>query len=165
MNMWIPYTRVPDSDTLTYTSIYNNTNAISNDLWDPIYTSYGHKCIHCSAFSSCSDIPCTTNMNAHICSFPAGAPMAQLKGFCSTTGLGKNNHRKVSPHLGVWAAVFHLQYSLMFLAAMNLLGAMIICPRPLCPWTKFLGSWVPCIICPCTMCPDPDEFCYVDVGL
>jgi hypothetical protein len=97
--MWIPYTRVPDNDTLTYTSIYNNTNTISNDLWDPIKTSYGHQCVSCYYLSGCSDIPCTSTTYVNICSFPAGPPIAQLKGFCPASRLGEkdpNNHRKVS---------------------------------------------------------------------
>ena len=97
--MWIPYTRVPDIGNLTYASIYNNSNTISNDLWGPNKPSPGNKCVYCSYSSGCSDVLCTMNRNAHICSFPAGAPIAQLTGFCPTTGLGKkdmNNHRKVS---------------------------------------------------------------------
>ncbi len=35
MYMWIPYTKVPDIGNPTYTSIYNNSNTISNDLWGP----------------------------------------------------------------------------------------------------------------------------------
>ncbi len=95
--MWIPYTKVPDISYLTYTSIYNNTNTISNDLWGPKNPLKGEECVSCSYLSGCSDVLCTRNMNVHICNFPVGAPIAQLTGFCPTTELGKkdlNNHRK-----------------------------------------------------------------------
>ncbi len=94
--MWIPYTRVPDIGNLTYSSIYNNSKTISNDLRGPNKPSPGNKCVYCF-FSLCSDAPCTLKVKAHICSFPAGAPIAQLKGFCPTTEFGKknlNNHRE-----------------------------------------------------------------------
>jgi hypothetical protein len=139
MSTWIPYTMVPDIDNLTYISIYNNTNTISNDLWGPKNPSKGEQCVYCSYLSGCSDVPCTKNMYAHICSFPAGAPIAQLKGFCPTTELGEKdlkNHREVS---------------------LNLLGTMTICPRPNVFPKKFPGSCVPCMICPCMICPNPGD--------
>jgi hypothetical protein len=149
MKMWIPYTRVPYIDNLTYTSIYNNSNTISNDLWSPNKPSPGNKCVNCF-FSLCRDAPCTSKVSAHICSFTAGAPIAQLKGFCPTTGFGKknlNNHRKVSLRSDdktqeCWRLYF--TYSLMFLAAINRLGTMTICPRQSVPEQSFrdLGSLV-----------------------
>jgi len=131
MGMWIPYMRVPESDNLTYMSFYNNTKTISHDLWDPKNNSKGEKCVYCSYLRGCSDAPCTKNQYAHICSFSAGAPIAQLKGFCPATELGKkdlNNHNKLSLRSldktqECWRLYF-TSYSLMFLAAMNLLGAI-----------------------------------------
>jgi hypothetical protein len=131
--MWIPYTRVPDDGNFTYTSIYNNSNTINNDLWGPNKPSPGNKCVYCFYSSGCSDVLCTLIMKAHICSFPAGTPIAQLKGFCPTTGLGtKDNYRKVSlrtPCKTPECGRLYPTYSSMFHAAVNPLGAMTICPR------------------------------------
>jgi hypothetical protein len=88
MDTWIPYMRVPNVANLTYTSIYDNST-MGKDLWGPNLPTPGDECVHCY-YDQCTDDDCGLKKKTHICTFPAGAPIMQLKGFCPTTGLGKH---------------------------------------------------------------------------
>ena len=88
LDMWIPYKRVPNLSNLTYASVYNASRMMAGELWGPNLPSPGDECVHCY-YDLCTDDDCGLKRNTHICSFPAGAPIMELQGFCRETVLGE----------------------------------------------------------------------------
>ena len=88
MRLWIPFTR-QSANTMTYVSIYNDSQVMDTAMWASGYPSPGEDCVRCSGSGGCMDDGCSVKLTQHVCNFPLGAPINTLQGLCADTILGE----------------------------------------------------------------------------
>jgi len=88
IEVWAPFKR-KNTWNLDYVSYYDSNVDMDPALWAPLYPATGQDCVHCN-WESCVDDSCGIIQKLHICSFPLGPPIAQLRGLCSDTIFGNN---------------------------------------------------------------------------